>query len=169
MNSDKQAYKKSDFHEYNLHNSYETPNAVDDENEETEPKRQILTKLTILCILGTELCERLTFFSVSGNLVILSTNVLGYTSADAIIISLLFVGKMQCSISRSLFPGKELLFSGCLSVCSSKNPFCVRVSSSNVDTRSTIIVIPTYILHRDVGRVCVSQEERRNMACTIHF
>ncbi|XP_033123110.1 solute carrier family 15 member 4-like [Anneissia japonica] len=46
----------------------------------------------VLCILCCELCERLTYYSVVANLVVYCTNTLGYTSADAVTVSLVFSG-----------------------------------------------------------------------------
>ncbi|XP_022099272.1 solute carrier family 15 member 4-like [Acanthaster planci] len=46
----------------------------------------------VLCILFCELCERLTYYSVAGNLVLYCTNVLKFTSAEATTIALIFTG-----------------------------------------------------------------------------
>ncbi|XP_071952206.1 solute carrier family 15 member 4-like [Antedon mediterranea] len=46
----------------------------------------------VLCILCCELCERLTYYSIVANLVVYCTNKLGYTSADAVTVSLVFSG-----------------------------------------------------------------------------
>ncbi|XP_071506265.1 solute carrier family 15 member 4-like [Diadema antillarum] len=46
----------------------------------------------VLCILFCELCERLTYYSIIGNLVIYCTNELGYTSANAAVIVGAFSG-----------------------------------------------------------------------------
>ncbi|XP_071829540.1 solute carrier family 15 member 4-like [Apostichopus japonicus] len=46
----------------------------------------------VLCILFTELCERLTFYSISANLVLFCTSVLKVDSATALTISLAFTG-----------------------------------------------------------------------------
>ncbi|PIK49803.1 putative solute carrier family 15 member 4-like [Apostichopus japonicus] len=46
----------------------------------------------VLCILFTELCERLTFYSISANLVLFCTSVLKVESATALTISLAFTG-----------------------------------------------------------------------------
>ena len=43
-------------------------------------------------ILSTELCERLTFYSIQGNLVLFLTNYLQFSSTDAVTISLIFQG-----------------------------------------------------------------------------
>ena len=65
-----------------------------DEESASAPRirSQFWQKVTVFCILATEVCERLTFFSITGNLVIFATNELGYTSVQAITINLLFVG-----------------------------------------------------------------------------
>ncbi|XP_022090070.1 solute carrier family 15 member 4-like [Acanthaster planci] len=46
----------------------------------------------VLCILVCELCERLTYYSIAGNLVLYCTNSLKFSSADATTISLIFTG-----------------------------------------------------------------------------
>ncbi|XP_071104488.1 solute carrier family 15 member 4-like [Haliotis cracherodii] len=46
----------------------------------------------VACILVTEMCERLTFYGVSGNLVLFCTSVLKLTSQDAANIQLVFTG-----------------------------------------------------------------------------
>ncbi|XP_022104743.1 solute carrier family 15 member 4-like [Acanthaster planci] len=46
----------------------------------------------VLCILVCELCERLTYYSIAGNLVLYCTNVLKFSSADATTISFIFTG-----------------------------------------------------------------------------
>ncbi|KAL8604553.1 hypothetical protein ACOMHN_015837 [Nucella lapillus] len=46
----------------------------------------------VLCILATELCERLAYYSVVANLVLFCTSVLGFTSNNATTISLIFSG-----------------------------------------------------------------------------
>lgn len=58
-----------------------------------ESKEEKMTRLGVtLCILFTELCERLTYYSILGNLVIFLTNFLGFGSADAVTITLIFTG-----------------------------------------------------------------------------
>ena len=61
--------------------------------------RWVINSLPVVCILGTELCERITFYSVTGNLVIFCTNVLKMHTADAITLNLLFVGKKHLHLS----------------------------------------------------------------------
>lgn len=46
----------------------------------------------VLCILFCELCERLTYYSIIGNLIIFCTNELGYSSATAAVIVAAFSG-----------------------------------------------------------------------------
>ena len=46
----------------------------------------------VLCILCCELCERLTYYSIGGNLVLYCTNELQYTSADATTVAFIFTG-----------------------------------------------------------------------------
>ncbi|XP_071808235.1 solute carrier family 15 member 4-like [Asterias amurensis] len=46
----------------------------------------------VLCILCCELCERLTYYSIGGNLVLYCTNELKYTSADATTVAFIFTG-----------------------------------------------------------------------------
>ena len=94
-------------HSIDAHYLESSGGSVKSVNERSAPRRGVLTKLTVVCIIGTELCERLTFYSVVGNLVILATNVLGYTSAEAILINLLFVGK--CIYTCFSFPPLNFL------------------------------------------------------------
>ncbi|XP_072018287.1 solute carrier family 15 member 4-like [Amphiura filiformis] len=56
------------------------------------PSGRLHTRLSLLCILFCELCERLTFYSISGNLVLFCTSELGFTSDSAATISLVFSG-----------------------------------------------------------------------------
>ena len=46
----------------------------------------------VLCILFCELCERLTYYSIAGNLVLYCTSALDFSSEDAATISLVFSG-----------------------------------------------------------------------------
>ncbi|XP_046563912.1 solute carrier family 15 member 4-like [Haliotis rubra] len=46
----------------------------------------------VACILVTEMCERLTYYGVSGNLVLFCTSVLKFTSQDATSVQLVFTG-----------------------------------------------------------------------------
>ncbi|XP_072051177.1 LOW QUALITY PROTEIN: solute carrier family 15 member 4-like [Amphiura filiformis] len=46
----------------------------------------------VMCILFCELCERLTYYSIAGNLVLYCTSALDYSSEDAATISLVFSG-----------------------------------------------------------------------------
>ena len=50
-------------------------------------------RATVLCILFVELIERMTFYSINGNLVLFCTNVLLYTSTQAVTINLVFTGR----------------------------------------------------------------------------
>lgn len=51
--------------------------------------------LVVGCILTTELCERLTYYSVVANLVLYCTSVLQLTSSTAATVSLVFSGKIH--------------------------------------------------------------------------
>ena len=44
-------------------------------------------------VLVTELCERLTYYSVIANMVLFCTSVLDFTSDDASVVTLVFAGK----------------------------------------------------------------------------
>ncbi|XP_038060134.1 solute carrier family 15 member 4-like [Patiria miniata] len=46
----------------------------------------------VLCILVCELCERMTYYSIAGNLVLYCTNELKFTSADATTVTFIFTG-----------------------------------------------------------------------------
>lgn len=59
-----------------------------------KPKVRITgMKLAVVCILVTELCERLTYYSVVANMVLYCTSKLKYTSDDASFVTLIFSGK----------------------------------------------------------------------------
>ena len=62
----------------------------------TFPKQSIFT-CAIVCILFTELCERLTFYGISGNLVLFATKTdyLGLTPSQASILAYLFQGMLE--------------------------------------------------------------------------
>ena len=57
------------------------------------PRQSIFT-CAIVCILFTELCERLTFYGITGNLVLFATNKdhLGMNPDNASILALIFAG-----------------------------------------------------------------------------
>ena len=57
------------------------------------PRQSIFT-CAIVCILFTELCERLTFYGITGNLVLFATNKdhLGMNPDNASILTLMFAG-----------------------------------------------------------------------------
>ena len=60
-----------------------------------KPQGSIFT-CAIVCILFTELCERLTFYGINGNLVLFAThkNQLDITPSEASIMSYIFQGKV---------------------------------------------------------------------------
>lgn len=62
---------------------------IDTEREQKMSPKKLAV---VLCILATELCERLAYYSVVANLVLYCTSVLGYSSNDAATISLVFTG-----------------------------------------------------------------------------
>ena len=49
-------------------------------------------KIIVLCILLTELCERLTYYSVSANLVLFANTHLGFTNPQAASLNFIFTG-----------------------------------------------------------------------------
>ena len=63
---------------------------------ETFPKQSIFT-CAIVCILFTELCERLTFYGISGNLVLFATKTdyLGLTPSQASVLTYVFQGMLE--------------------------------------------------------------------------
>ena len=69
---------------------------VNDRTTQTFPKQSIFT-CAIVCILFTELCERLTFYGISGNLVLFATekDYLGLTPSHASILAYLFQGMLE--------------------------------------------------------------------------
>ena len=69
---------------------------VNDSTTQTFPKQSIFT-CAIVCILFTELCERLTFYGISGNLVLFATKTdyLGLTPSQASILTYLFQGMLE--------------------------------------------------------------------------
>ena len=68
---------------------------MDDVKEETVPRKQGITKerlFVVLSILATELCERLTYYSVVANMVLFCTSILKMSSDDASVVTLVFAG-----------------------------------------------------------------------------
>ncbi len=57
--------------------------------------RRVREKATVLCVLFVELIERMTYYSIGGNMVLFATNVLLYSSTQAVTIHLIFSGKYQ--------------------------------------------------------------------------
>jgi hypothetical protein len=78
---------------------------VNDRETPTFPRTSIFT-YAVICILFTELCERLTFYGISGNLVLFATegDHLKMTPAQASILAYLFQGTVvnYCRLSRPL-------------------------------------------------------------------
>lgn len=58
----------------------------------SQPPEKRQSMFVIACILLTELCERMTFYSISANLVLFCTNKLGFTSPDATTVQYVFTG-----------------------------------------------------------------------------
>ena len=73
-----------------------------DPDTPTSPRASIFT-CAVVCILFTELCERLTFYGIQGNLVYFATESdhLDMTPAHASILSYVFSGKALRFISLS--------------------------------------------------------------------
>lgn len=72
---------------------------VDDISEEVDPtgtKDKMTRKkfLVVLCILLTEMCERLTFYSVVANMALYGTSVLKYSSTTSADMTNIFSGKI---------------------------------------------------------------------------
>ena len=66
------------------------------EASQKKPKGHITKDrlFTVASILVTELCERLTYYSVVANMVLFCTSKLNYSSKDASVITLTFSGKI---------------------------------------------------------------------------
>lgn len=60
-----------------------------------EPAVPWYRELAVPCILVVELCERLVFYSMTGNMVLFCTSVLGYGNADAITVNTVFIGTVH--------------------------------------------------------------------------
>ena len=56
----------------------------------------------VASILATELCERLTYYSVVANMVLFCTSELNFSSDDASVVTLVFSGKKKCFILETL-------------------------------------------------------------------
>ena len=65
-----------------------------------EPKKGITRErlFVVMSILVTELCERLTYYSVVANMVLFCTSILKMTSDDASVVTLVFAGKASKQI-----------------------------------------------------------------------
>lgn len=70
----------------------DTPLDLKDEEQQKSSKIRGKTGLVVICILMTELCERLTYYSVVANLVLFCTSHLDLPSGDAATVSLVFSG-----------------------------------------------------------------------------
>ena len=82
-----------------------TIQAADDalERGSNLPETTTITRkklLVVMCILLTEMCERLTYYSVAANVSLFGTSKLKYTSAEAADIMNIFSGKLSmfCSV-----------------------------------------------------------------------
>ena len=70
---------------------------------EAEPQKQGITRerlFVVLSILVTELCERLTYYSVVANMVLFCTSVLKMKSDDASVVTLVFSGKIKFKLEE---------------------------------------------------------------------
>jgi hypothetical protein len=78
---------------------------INDRGTPTLPKASIFT-CAVVCILFTELCERLTFYGISGNLVYFATedDHLKMKPAEASILAYVFQGKQKSSSSSLSSP-----------------------------------------------------------------
>ena len=93
--------EKSEHNEFiNQSNLSVNPDIIDVQDAtpstaKTTPSKSLFTSnrfYGILCILFCELCERLTYYSISGNLVLFCTSVLDFPSDTAAVIALVFSG-----------------------------------------------------------------------------
>ncbi|XP_071954266.1 solute carrier family 15 member 4-like [Antedon mediterranea] len=75
-----------------LSNTKCTYSSCEDEEEKKKPDSISNRYFVVLCILLCELCERLTYYGIVGNLVLYLTIELDYSSAAASSISLVFTG-----------------------------------------------------------------------------
>ena len=84
---------------------------MDDVKEENVPQKQGITKerlFVVLSILATELCERLTYYSVVANMVLFCTSILKMSSDDASVVTLVFAGNFHAQIQTVLSEGFQL-------------------------------------------------------------
>lgn len=84
-----------------------TPLLADSENQnpitssscsitvETEKRKTKKTYFVVGCILMTELCERMTFYSVMANMLLFCTSRLKYSNDEASLVTLIFGGKIS--------------------------------------------------------------------------
>jgi hypothetical protein len=83
---------KSDVIEYDATNNVKSD--VTDDDEPHKPTAMTKSKfLVVACILLTEMCERLTYYSVVANIPLYATSVLKYSSSLAADIALVFTGE----------------------------------------------------------------------------
>ena len=84
---------------------------------EKKAKKKVSWRVQILLIILTEMCERMAFFCIASSMVIFCTNVLQYSSAEALTFSLVFTGVIVMKllyISFSLYEEFCFVFPECL-------------------------------------------------------
>lgn len=91
--NNKQVLTADEPQEYAIIGTDDSKAKATDGKEGNESGRKHNWKIATICILLNELCERMCFFSISSNMVIFCTNVLLYTSVEAVTINLVFMGQ----------------------------------------------------------------------------
>ena len=103
---------------------------VANHDEVAHPKMTTKKMLVVICILLTEMCERLTYYSVVANIVLYGTSVLKFSSTQSANVANIFTGRFKDAVlspSLSLLPFFFLSF-----FCSSSHHYQLILCTSTL-------------------------------------
>ena len=78
--------------------STEKSDMVVNHDEVAHPKMTTKKMLVVICILLTEMCERLTYYSVVANIVLYGTSVLKFSSTQSANVANIFTGEFKDAV-----------------------------------------------------------------------